>query len=131
MNEHLWRAVAVSERGGWDVRIVARTGAGTVARAWDRAGDRPLLNPGSGRDVLSLSLGWRYAATPCPDGLMVASPSRLRSSASHAQAGSRRLMRAKRISNWVALRHGRSPSRAATCLNELERSQPLRGAMSA
>lgn len=113
------------------MRTVARTGAGNVARAWDRAGDRSLLTPREWGDVLSLSMGWRYAATPGPGGLMVASPSRLRSSASHAQACSRRLTRAKRTRNWVALRHGRSPSREATFLNELERSQPLRVAMSA
>jgi hypothetical protein len=75
-------------------------------------------SPGSGRDVLSWSPGWRDAAMPCPNGLMVASPSRLRSSASHAQACSSRLTRAKRTRNWVALRHGRSPSREVTFLKE-------------
>ena len=81
--------------------------------------------------MVSLSMGWRYAATLCPGVLMAASPSRLRSSASHAQACSKRLTRAKRTRNWVALRHGRSPSREATFLNELDRSHPLRVAMSA
>jgi hypothetical protein len=87
--------------------------------------------PGSGRDVLSLSMDWRYAATPCPGVLLAASASRVRSSASHAPACSRRLTSAKRTRNWIALRHGRSPSREATFWNALDRSHPLRVARSA
>lgn len=79
------------------------------------------LPPGVGVDASLLSLVVVTQSLPCPAS---------RDGPHHPPVCDLRPARHRRTSNCVALRQGRSPSREATFLQELDRSQPVRRAIS-
>lgn len=101
------------------VRPAKKSAEGHCVVADCLGADRPPPVPAVAGLGASLSLpALAYAASRSPTRPLVCSSRCVRSSASQARVCSKRQTRARRTRNCMALRQGRSPSRAVTFVNE-------------